>query len=146
VERFIGDFALENELKVTKLTDETNPEKVAVIGAGPSGLSAAYHLARMGYKVKVFEGAPKAGGMLRYGIPDYRLPQDVLDKEIARIESLGVEIECNQMIGGNIEYRDLQEKYDAIYVGIWSSERKTPWRKRRGFGKCFYWLGVSKFY
>ncbi len=124
LERFVGDFALENNLKLKKTSEEAYPQKVAVIGAGPAGLSCAYQLRRKGYQVTVFEAFPKAGGMLRYGIPDYRLPQDILDKEIKRIEDLGVEIKCNQIIGKDIAYDELQKNYDAIFVGIGAHKGK----------------------
>lgn len=124
IERFIGDYALENNFQFQKLTDETHPEKVAIIGAGPAGLSCAYQLARRGYKVTVFEAFSKAGGMLRYGIPDYRLPTDILDKEIKRIEDFGVEIRCSQIIGKDIPYEKIQEDYDAIFVGIGAHKGK----------------------
>jgi NADPH-dependent glutamate synthase beta subunit-like oxidoreductase/Pyruvate/2-oxoacid:ferredoxin oxidoreductase delta subunit len=118
LERFVGDFALQNNFHFKKLTEEKYPEKIAVIGAGPAGLSCAYQLTRNGYSVTVYEAFSKAGGMLRYGIPDYRLPQDVLDKEIKRIEDLGVEINCNKVIGKDIPYEDIQNNYNAIFVGI----------------------------
>ncbi|MFC2084029.1 NAD(P)-binding protein [Bacteroidota bacterium] len=123
-ERFVGDYALDNNYKFKKITDETYPQKVAIIGAGPSGLSCAYQLARRGYSVTVFEAFSKPGGMLRYGIPDYRLPSEILDKEISRIEELGVEIKCNQIIGKDIPYEEIQEKYDAIFVGIGAHKGK----------------------
>lgn len=124
VERFIGDFAIENDFQFKKISDESHPEKVAVIGAGPSGLSCAYQLARRGYQVTVYEAFSKPGGMLRYGIPDYRLPQDVLDKEIKRIENIGVEIKCNQVIGKDLPYEELQKNFDAIFVGIGAHKGK----------------------
>ncbi len=99
VERFIGDFGLEKGLKPTKLAGEARSEKIAVVGSGPGGLTAAYQLARRGYPVTVFEAFPKAGGMLRYGIPDYRLPPKVLDAEIDRILELGVELKLNTAVG-----------------------------------------------
>ena len=88
LERFIGDFALEHKLKLKTLADDKRDEKVAIIGSGPSGLSCAYQLARRGYGVTVFEAFPKTGGMLRYGIPRYRLPGDILDAEVDRIRDL----------------------------------------------------------
>ena len=124
LERFVGDFALEQGFQLKKISEETFEEKVAVIGAGPAGLSCAYQLARRGYGVTVFEAFSKPGGMLRYGIPDYRLPPDVLDKEIKRIEDLGVEIKCNQIVGKDILYEDLQKNYNAIFVGIGAHKGK----------------------
>ncbi|MBM2816380.1 MAG: FAD-dependent pyridine nucleotide-disulfide oxidoreductase [Ignavibacteria bacterium] len=125
IERFVGDWALENKFQLGKLSDEKNPEKIAVIGAGPAGLSCAYQLSRRGYDVTVFEAFSKPGGMLRYGIPDYRLPQDILDKEIERIKALGVDIKCGISVGVDIEYSYLQSEYDAIFVGIGAHKGKT---------------------
>ncbi len=124
VERFIGDYALKNNWTVAKLTDEERPEKIAVVGSGPAGLSAAYQLVRRGYKVTVYEAFSKPGGMLRYGIPDYRLPQDILDAEIKRIEDLGAEIKCNTIIGKDYPYDKLREDYDAVFVGLGAHKGK----------------------
>ncbi len=124
LERFVGDFALENNFQFKRISEEKYPEKIAVIGAGPAGLSCAYQLARKGYAVSVYEAFSKAGGMLRYGIPDYRLPQDVLDREIKRIEDLGVEIHCNKAVGKDIPYEELQKNFDAIFVGIGAHKGK----------------------
>ncbi len=124
LERFVGDFALQNNFGFKKISDDKYPEKIAVIGAGPAGLSCAYQLTMRGYTVSVYEAFSKAGGMLRYGIPDYRLPQDVLDKEIKRIEDFGVEIHCNKAIGRDIPYEELQKNYDAIFVGIGAHKGK----------------------
>jgi len=118
MERFIGDFALKNNLKPTRLTDETKSEKIAVVGSGPGGLSCAYHLARRGYPVTVFEAFPKPGGMLRYGIPDYRLPAAVLDAEINRILEMGVELKLDTSIGNDIPYQNLKNDYKAVFVAL----------------------------
>jgi NADPH-dependent glutamate synthase beta subunit-like oxidoreductase len=118
VERFIGDHALKKGIKPKKLTEEIRPEKIAVVGSGPGGMSAAYHLALRGYPVTVFEAFPKSGGMLRYGIPPYRLPHDILDAEIDRILDLGVELKTNTAVGTDISMDDLRKDYKAIFVAI----------------------------
>ncbi|RKX31204.1 MAG: hypothetical protein DRP46_03890, partial [Candidatus Zixiibacteriota bacterium] len=118
VERFIGDFGLNKGLKPKMLVEEKRSEKVAVVGSGPAGMSSAYHLARRGYQVTVFEAFPKTGGMLRYGIPDYRLPQNILDAEINRIADMGVEIKLNTSVGNDISMDDLRRDYDAVFVAI----------------------------
>ena len=118
VERFIGDFGIARSLKLSRLTSEVRSEKVAVIGAGPAGLSCAYQLARRGYPVTVFEAFSRPGGMLRYGIPRYRLPREVMDAEIDRILELGVELKCDCVVGKDISLDQLRQEYRAVFVGI----------------------------
>jgi NADPH-dependent glutamate synthase beta subunit-like oxidoreductase len=118
VERFIGDFGLEKGLNPRKLSEEPRAEKIAVVGSGPGGMSAAYHLARLGYPVTVFEAFPKSGGMLRYGIPDYRLPPKILDAEIDRVLEMGVELKLNTAVGGDVSLEDLRKEYKAIFVAV----------------------------
>jgi NADPH-dependent glutamate synthase beta subunit-like oxidoreductase len=116
MERFIGDHGIKRGLKFRKLTDEVKDQKIAVIGAGPSGLSCAYQLARRGYQVTIFEAFEKPGGMLRYGIPTYRLPRDILDAEIQNILDLGIELKCNVKVGDNVAWEDVKKEFDAVYV------------------------------
>ena len=93
-------------------------KRVAVVGGGPSGLTAAYYLSQMGHLVTVFEQREKLGGMLRYGIPDYRLPPDVLDHDIDYILAAGVEVKTGVCVGREVQVPDLQKDYDAVYVAI----------------------------
>ncbi len=118
MERFIGDLGIARKLKLSVLAKQDHAEKVAVIGAGPAGLSCAYQLARRGYPVTVFEAFSKPGGMLRYGIPRYRLPREILDFEIQRILDLGVELICNCVVGRDLDFEQLHHDYRAVFVGI----------------------------
>jgi len=131
VERHLGDYAIEHGLKAKMIEgEEAKKQKIAVVGAGPSGMSCAYHLARRGYKVTVFESLPKPGGMLRYGIPVYRLPREIIDAEVQRIVDLGVELKLDTRIGRDVSYDDIKEEYDAIYVAIGAHQGKAMGRAR----------------
>jgi NADPH-dependent glutamate synthase beta subunit-like oxidoreductase len=118
MERFIGDWALRAGLPLQRLEPGDKTESIGVIGAGPAGLSFAYQMARRGYRVTVYEGYPKAGGMLRYGIPVYRLPEDVLDAEIQRILDLGVELKLATRVGRDIGFERLESRHDIVFLGI----------------------------
>jgi NADPH-dependent glutamate synthase beta subunit-like oxidoreductase/Pyruvate/2-oxoacid:ferredoxin oxidoreductase delta subunit len=121
LERFVGDFAFQGGKRFSPPGEKKN-EKVAVVGSGPAGLSCAYHLASLGYGVTLFEALPRLGGMLRYGIPAYRLPKDVLDQEIDLILALGVETRTHCRVGKDVKWEELKT-YDAIFVaaGAWKS-------------------------
>ena len=118
IERMIGDFGIANKLKLSRLAASPRAEKVALIGAGPAGLSCAYQLVRRGYAVTVFEALNEPGGMLRYGIPKFRLPREVLDAEIGRILDLGVELKCNCAVGKDVSLEQLRQEYAAVFAGI----------------------------
>ncbi|MBR3719846.1 MAG: FAD-dependent oxidoreductase, partial [Firmicutes bacterium] len=115
IKRFAADH-ISNDY-VPALAEPTG-KKVAVIGGGPGGLSAAYYLAIMGHEVTVFEQRAKLGGMLRYGIPSYRLPRERLDDEIRHILSTGIKVETNTSIGKDMPISKIQKKFDAIYIAI----------------------------
>ena len=119
LERFVADWARENGIK-PEPAKEKNGRKVAVIGSGPAGLTCAGDLAKLGYDVTIFEALHEAGGVLVYGIPEFRLPkEDVVAKEIANVESLGVKIEKNVIIGKSITIDELieEEGFEAVFIG-----------------------------
>ena len=119
LERFVADWAKENGIKPEAPT-EKNGHKVAVIGSGPAGLTCAGDLARLGYDVTIFEALHKAGGVLSYGIPEFRLPKDkVVAAEIENVKSLGVKIETNVIIGKSVTIDELMqdEGYEAVFIG-----------------------------
>ena len=118
IERYIGDLAIEKGWTYQPEGVEKRSEKVAVVGAGPAGISCAYQLALRGYGVTMYESLPKAGGMLRYGIPDYRLPQDVLDAEIQRVLDLGVELKTDCAVGKDVPYDEIKSGHSAVFIGL----------------------------
>jgi NADPH-dependent glutamate synthase beta subunit-like oxidoreductase len=117
VEQFIGDYGLEHGLKLHPAGEDTG-KKVAVIGSGVAGLACAYHLRRMGHACTVFEAHEKLGGMMRYGIPGYRVPDEVLDGEIQRILDLGVEVRTNTRVGKDIPVDELRSEFDAVFIAL----------------------------
>ncbi|MBR5452182.1 MAG: NADPH-dependent glutamate synthase [Clostridia bacterium] len=117
LERFVADWNMQNN-KSQIIKPEPNGKKVAVIGAGPSGLAAAGDLAKMGYAVTVFEAFHTAGGVLQYGIPEFRLPKNIVNKEVENLEKLGVEILTDMVIGKVLTIDDIYEMgYEAVFIG-----------------------------
>ena len=119
LERFVADWARENGIKPEAPT-ERNGKKVAVIGSGPAGLTCAGDLAKLGYDVTIFEALHKAGGVLVYGIPEFRLPKSaVVEKEVENVKSLGVKIETNVIIGKSVTIDELMDKegFEAVFIG-----------------------------
>ena len=117
LERAIGDYALENKLPLPAPRQKKN-EAVAVVGAGPAGMSCAYHLTRMGYAVTVFEAGDGPGGMLTYAIPLYRLPQNIIDAEMKRVTDLGVTVKYGTRIGRDITLDQLTRDFKAVYLAV----------------------------
>jgi NADPH-dependent glutamate synthase beta subunit-like oxidoreductase len=133
LERFVADFAFQRSRKMERISAQEK-EKIAVIGSGPAGMSCAYHLARLHYPVTVFESQTLPGGMLRIGIPSYRLPKDVLDREIADITSLGVAVRTGVPMGEKIQMEAL-DRYQATFIATGahlSRGLKIPGEKGRG--------------
>ncbi len=122
LKRFAADYDLTGPGKYIPSVKPPTGKKVAVIGAGPGGLSAGYFLQKEGHQVDIFEAAPKPGGWLRYGIPEYRLPNDILDLEVKNITDLGVNIFYNQRLGDNLSYQDIRNRYDATVLTIGSQK------------------------
>ena len=119
MEAYIGDLSIENNYELSIEVDERAKDKrVAVIGSGPAGLTCAAFLARRGVKVTIYEKHDKLGGLLTHGIPDFRLPGEVVEKTIEKILDLGVETKLNQELGKDFEIEDLTKKYDAVFVAI----------------------------
>ena len=135
LKRFVADLDLKDETRYLPEKKESKGKKVAVVGAGPAGLTCAYYLAAEGYDVEVFESLPVAGGWLAVGIPEYRLPKDVLKAEIKVIEDLGVKIHLNTAVGKDIPFAKLQSDFDAVFIGcgtVNSSKLNIPGEDMQG--------------
>ncbi|HRF13046.1 MAG TPA: FAD-dependent oxidoreductase, partial [Candidatus Accumulibacter phosphatis] len=116
VERFLGDEALKRGWKLTAPTTESG-KHILIVGAGPSGMSAAYHLRRLGHRVTVHEAGPLLGGMMRFGIPKYRLPRDVLEAEMQRVVELGVTVKLNSKVDNILDTMQAG-KFDAAFLAV----------------------------
>ena len=122
IERYVGDYMLDNAKELFQAPAKEVDKKVAIVGSGPAGLTAAYFLRRLGYDVTVFEAMEKAGGMLTYGIPPYRLPNDVVRKLVGAIESMGVKFKLNARVGSDANTLEgLRKEYQAVFcaTGAW---------------------------
>jgi 2-oxoacid:acceptor oxidoreductase delta subunit (pyruvate/2-ketoisovalerate family) len=125
VERFLGDYILEKKRESGFYDFSTElSKKVAIIGSGPAGLSAAYYLRKMGYEVTVFESKEKPGGMLTYGIPPYRLPREIVEREIAALMKMGIEVKTGKSVGEGVNFDDIQKKFDAVLLAIGAWKEK----------------------
>ncbi|HHE37375.1 MAG TPA: hypothetical protein ENL20_02245 [Candidatus Cloacimonetes bacterium] len=141
LKRYAADFDLFDDWSYIPEKAPIKNKKIAIVGGGPSGLTCGYYLSNNGYNVTVFESAPKAGGWLRYGIPEYRLPKKILNKEIKLMCVNGMKIKTNVEIGKDISLSNLSKKYDAVYLGI-GAQKAVPMRVKNSELKgCF--LGVD---
>jgi len=116
LKRFLADYEREKGLDLIPKPKQTRSQQVAIAGSGPAGLTCAYYLALDGYQVTIYESLPVAGGMLAVGIPEYRLPKDILNWEIENIKKLGVDIKTSTAVGTDIRLEDLWSKYDAVFI------------------------------
>ncbi|HXX82522.1 MAG TPA: NAD(P)-binding protein [Casimicrobiaceae bacterium] len=117
LERYVGDRALEERWAFPPV-EVTRKERIAVVGGGPSGLAAAFHLRRRGYAVTLFESRAELGGLMRYGIPSYRLARSVLDGEISRIVALGIDVRCGDALETPEEFERVRAEFDGVYLAI----------------------------
>jgi NADPH-dependent glutamate synthase beta subunit-like oxidoreductase/NAD-dependent dihydropyrimidine dehydrogenase PreA subunit len=128
VKRFLSDYQVDHGKTSQERSLPFKPlrkERVAIVGSGPAGLTAAYYLAKEGFQATVFEASPEPGGMLRWGIPSYRLPRNVLDGEIQDILALGVELKCDSRIGQEIRLEELERMFDAIFLAV-GAQQSAP--------------------
>jgi NADPH-dependent glutamate synthase beta subunit-like oxidoreductase len=121
VERFIGDYILEHSARMYQPPQHETKKRVAVLGSGPAGLSAAHYLRRLGHSVTVFEAMENPGGMLIYGIPPYRLPKDIVKKQIQAIEGMGIQLKLKMEVGRDVSLKELRSNFDAVFcaTGAW---------------------------
>ena len=115
LERFVADYAIRNNILSTRKVEKNN-KRVAIIGSGPAGLTCAGDLARNGYSVTIYEVLHKAGGVLIYGIPEFRLPKSIVEKEVDKLKALGVRILTNVPVGNAITIDELRKEYDDIFI------------------------------
>ncbi len=122
LERFVADYAREKGIDEELLFEiipkiEKKGQKVAIIGAGPAGLTAAGELAKLGYDVTIYEALHEPGGVLMYGIPEFRLPKEIVHKEIEKLRKLGVRILTDHVVGKTVTIEELLQEYDAVFIG-----------------------------
>ncbi len=116
LERYVADEAIKNNF-ISKVNNKKNGKKIAIIGSGPSGLTCAGDLAKNGFDVTIYEVLHKAGGVLTYGIPEFRLPKSIVEKQVEGLEQIGVKFKLNIPVGNAISLNDLQQQYDAVFIG-----------------------------
>ncbi len=125
LEAFIGDLAIQNNFKMDESEIAKNGKKVAIIGSGPAGLTCAAFLARSGFDVTIFEKYNYLGGILKHGIPEFRLDKKILENTINKIINLGIKVEYNKVLGNNLDLEGLKNSYDAVFISIGAN---IPWK------------------
>lgn len=150
VERFLGDEALRSGWAYPVSRPEPGASRFAVVGAGPAGLSAAYHLIRQGFNVTLFDELPIAGGTLRTALPQYRLPREVLDAEVERILALGIDFQSHRRLGRDVSLEELRQQYRAVFLGPgrqvgreWSVDGVTPRDLHHGLDLLKEWVALG---
>jgi NADPH-dependent glutamate synthase beta subunit-like oxidoreductase/ferredoxin len=150
VERYLGDEALRRGWEYPVRRPHPTAAAMAVVGAGPAGLSAAYHLVRLGYNVTLFDSLPEAGGTLRTAIPQYRLPRDILNREIERLLSVGIYFRPQQTLGRHIHLDELRSHFRAVFVATgnqkareWSVDGSTPSDLHVGLDLLKEWIAIG---
>ena len=145
IQRYITDFEDALKMDIVEVNKPTD-KKIAVIGSGPAGLTVAAELAKAGHKVTIYEKEAKAGGYLRYGIPEYRLPNEVIDKEIRRIVKMGVDVVLNTKVGEDVKLDQLKKENDAVILAVGASEGKMlpMFENNRKVIKAVDWLKKVK--
>ncbi len=141
LKRYAADEDLNDVWSYVPEKAEATGKRIAIIGAGPSGLTCGYYLSNLGHEVTVFEAAPAAGGWLRYGIPEYRLPKDTLDQEIELMCANGMKIQYNVQLGRDLHLEELRTQYDAVYVAIGAQKAVPMPVKGSDLAGCY--LGVD---
>jgi NADPH-dependent glutamate synthase beta subunit-like oxidoreductase/NAD-dependent dihydropyrimidine dehydrogenase PreA subunit len=140
VKRFLSDYQVDQGKASQGRSLSSKPrrkERVAIVGSGPAGLTAAYYLAKEGFQATIFEALPEPGGMLRWGIPSYRLPRNILDGEIRDILALGVELKCNVRVGKEIRLEELEREFDAIFLAVGAQRSTLLGIPGEDAGECF---------
>ncbi len=150
VERYLGDMALAEDWAYPPVQVSGNAPEVAVVGAGPAGCSSAWHLVRRGYRVQLFEALSEAGGLLRSAIPPYRLPAEVVEKELGRLLEQGIRFMPGQRLGRDFSLDELQASFSAVFLGIgtqrgreWSIDGATPRDLHIGLSLLKEWMDVG---
>ncbi len=116
LERYVADWAREHRDQLPQAKPQSSGKNVAIVGSGPAGLTAAGELAKLGHDVTIYEALHKPGGVLVYGIPEFRLPKKIVAQEVERLQEAGVKIECNVVIGRTYTIPELQKNFDAIFI------------------------------